>query len=38
MNIRATDDIVYSIVNDDLSTRVDVSLVDFAEAFRTQGG
>lgn len=38
MNIRATDDIVYSILNDDLSTRVDVSLADFAEAFRKQAG
>ncbi|MGB1883140.1 MAG: cupin domain-containing protein [Gammaproteobacteria bacterium] len=36
MNVRANDDIVYSILNDDLTTRVDVSLGAFAEAFAAQ--
>lgn len=36
MNVRVDDDIVYSILNDDLTTRVDVTLADFAEAFRKQ--
>ena len=35
-NVRVNDDIVYSILNDDLTTRVDVSLEAFAEAFRNQ--
>ncbi len=35
-NIRSKDDLVYSILNDDLSTRVDVSIHDFLTAFQQQ--
>ena len=35
-NIRAKDDLVYSILNDDLSTKIDVSIHDFYTAFEKQ--
>ena len=35
-NIRCGADPVYSILNDDLSTRIDVSLEDFAKALDEQ--
>ena len=35
-NIRANDDLVYSILNDDLSTKLDVSIHDFFTAFEKQ--
>ena len=35
-NIRASDDLVYSILNDDLSTRVDVYIKDFMSSFLQQ--
>ena len=35
-NIRAKDDLVYSILNDDLSTRVDVHMNDFFSSFQQQ--
>ncbi|MEM7466186.1 MAG: hypothetical protein AAF387_04810 [Pseudomonadota bacterium] len=35
-NIRARDDLIYSILNDDLSTKVDVYIRDFYTAFEKQ--
>ena len=35
-NIRANEDLVYSILNDDLSTRVDVYINDFMSSFLQQ--
>ncbi|MGR8919167.1 MAG: cupin domain-containing protein [Gammaproteobacteria bacterium] len=36
MNVRARDDLIYSILNDDLTTRVDVTLADFAASLEQQ--
>lgn len=35
-NIRCEDDLVYSILNDDLSTKLDVSISDFLTAYHRQ--
>ena len=35
-NIRCNEDLVYSILNDDLSTKLDVSIHDFLTAFERQ--